>query len=257
MPSTLTKTTTGPPAGAGGARLNNRGRPCTSAGRRNATAVGSGLGNGGVVPPGRYERRRDSVTHDIRHGRRFREQWRRVLDHQLATGDVHRTAHAVASALSTFSNDVGKNAWPSQAKIGEVCGVSASTVNRSVKVLRQIGLLEWDHQFRQVDGKPHATSNLYEFRIPDALGEIVGVKKRSRRLDDHQIPKPAELVPDWQRDIDRRAHAVALLYTAAQYQAAETELLDDLADRPVEQRTFAAATLNKVWRTKHPTPPLE
>ena len=122
MPSTLTKHTTRP-ALAGPVRLNNRGRLCTSAGRRNATAIGTGLGNGGVKPPGTYERRRAAVTLEVRHHRRFREQWRRILDHQLSTGDIHRTVHSVGSALSTFSNDVAKNAWPSQAKIGKRAGV--------------------------------------------------------------------------------------------------------------------------------------
>lgn len=256
MPTALNKTTTAPPTSVA-VPLNNKGQPCTSAGRRNSTAIGSGLGNGGVTPPGTYERRRDSVTHEIRHHRRFREQWRRVLDEQLSTSDVHRTVHAVGSALAMFSNDTAKNVWPSQATIGERVGVSASTVCRAVAVLRKVGMLEWDHQFRQVEGAPKATSNLYEFRIPELLGESVGVKQRERRLGDHQIPKPVIVMPDWQRDIDARVHALVLVHRADQYSAAETELLDDLSGRPAQQLSFAAAALNELWRTRHPARRLE
>lgn len=256
MPTTLNKTRTTPPATVP-APLNNKGRPCTSVGQRNAASIGSGLGNGGVTPPGTYERRRDSVTHEIRHHRRFREQWRRVLDHLLSTGDIHRTVHAVGSALSMFSNDTAKNVWPAQATIGDRVGVSESTVCRALAVLREMGMLEYDHQFKQVDGKPRATSNLYEFRIPDALGNAVGVTQRTRRLNAHQIPTPAMVVPDWHRDIDARVHALVLVHTADHYGTAEAELLDDLDGRPAEQLSFAAAALNELWRTRHPAQHLE
>lgn len=255
MPTnTLNKTTT-PPAAAV-VPLNNRGRPCTSIGRRNAAAIGSGLGNGGVVPPGRYERRRDCVNHDPRGNPRFREQWRRCLDHLLVVADIPRTVHTVGSALITFSDSTGKLAWPSQAAIGERCNLSASTVGRALAVLRVLELLEWDHRFHQVDGQPAATSNLYEFRIPEALAATLNIGKRRRRsTGGHQIPAPETLMPAWQRSVESMVGAVILMHTADQYVQAEAALLSDLAGQPVEQLTFAAALLNEQWRERHPVAP--
>lgn len=228
-------------------RLNNQGLPCTSKGRRNAAAIGTNRGNGGVMPPGHYTRRRDVVRRENRHGRRFREQWRRVIDHLLAVGDIHRTVHAVASALSTHSSDTGKNAWPSHATLADQVGVSASTVCRALAELRAIGLVEWDHQFRQVDGKPRATSNLYEFRIPPPLGRVVNVDQRSMYRD--RTPPAhvtAKRAPDWQRDIDSHVHAIAQVST--DYMTAEAQLFNDFNGRSTEQLTFAAHALNEAWR---------
>lgn len=248
---TSTKPPGAPPTAT--VRLNNRGLPCTSAGRRNQAAIGSGLGNGGTPSPGHYERRKGCVQAEIRHHRMFREQWRRGLDHLLTIDSISRTDLAVGAALSTFSSQTGENVWPSHATIGARCKLSASTVQRSLAALRDLEMIEWDHRGVQIDGKPRATSNLYEFRIPEYVATAVGInRKRSRRLDEHQIPNPAHTVPDWQRDIDSRVASLVLVYGDDQYTAAEAELLDDLAGRPTEQLSFAAAALNERWRTAHP-----
>lgn len=252
MPTTTHKTTTGPSTAAT-VSLNNRGNPCTSIGRRNATAVGTGLGNGGVTPPGHYDRRRDCVNHDPRGNPYFREQWRRCLDHLLVVADIPRTVHTVGSALITFSDKAGELVWPSQAAIGERCNLSASTVGRALAVLRVLELLEWDHRFHQVAGKPKATSNLYEFKIPEALATTLRIGKRRRRqMSAHQIPMHEVLMPAWQRTVESMVGAVILMHTDDQYTEAETALLDDLAGQPVEQLTFAAALLNEKWREQRP-----
>jgi len=211
------------------------------------------MGNGGTPSPGRYERRKGCVEAEVRHHRQFRENWRRGLDHLLVVEAISRTVLVVGATLATFSNATGENVWPSQATIGARCRLSASTVQRSLAVLRTVGMLEWDHRGVQIDGKPRATSNLYEFRIPDYVATAVGAnRKRSRRLNEHQIPSPAHTVPDWQKDIDSRVASLVLVYRSDQYTDAEAELLDDLAGRPTEQLSFAAEALNERWRTARP-----
>src|SRR3954454_22053802 len=95
-------------------RTNARGNPSTSVGRRNLTAAGTGLGNGGVTPPRRYQRRRDCLGPD-RHDNRWRMDWLKVLTHLQSDGRIGPILAAVGAALASFSNDTGEHVWPSQA----------------------------------------------------------------------------------------------------------------------------------------------
>ena len=164
-------------------RTNARGNPWASRGRRNLTAAGSGLGNGGVTPPGHYTRRRDCLGPE-RHDNRWRMDWLKLLGHLLSEGRITPIDAGVGVALSTFSNDTGEHVWPSQATIGQRCGRSASVVQRSLAVLRGHGVLEWEHRFNGPTNdtpRPTATSNLYEFRLPRELLDEVGLRKKKRR----------------------------------------------------------------------------
>src|SRR4051812_42603024 len=127
-------------------RTNARGNPWRSIGRRNLAAAGTGLGNGGVTPPGHYLRRRDCLGPD-RHDNRWRMDWLKLLSYLLSEGRISAVDAGVGVALSTFSNDTGEHIWPPQAAIGQRCGRSASVVQRSLAVLRRHGLLEWEHRF--------------------------------------------------------------------------------------------------------------
>lgn len=244
-------------------RLNSRGHPCTSVGRRNAASIGSGRGNGGVLPP-QYERRRDSVGDD-RHSKMWRRWWLRVIGHLRDRGDLSVVDFAVLSALADFSSESGSHVWPSQATIGLRIGRSASTVNRSLCRARELRVVNWDHRFegptneyRGVKG----TSNLYEFLIPEDLATEMNIGQRrprrerpdrTTRHDRSPSPTPGYAPGlEWQRHID--SHVAAVVLSAATYQMAEAEVEDAFQDRDVQQRTYAASVLNERWQQSRAGP---
>ena len=62
---------------------------------------------------------------------------------------------------------------------------STSTAHRALAELRAVGLLEWNHRFEgptHDNPRPHPTSNLYEFVIPNQLAKEAGLTKRLQRL---------------------------------------------------------------------------
>lgn len=154
---------------------NNRGQPWTSAGSRNLSCVGTGLGNGGTPPPGHYERRRDCLG-VFSHDKMWREHWCRLVAAALFEGEITRTQHAVALALADHSGRDGHHVVPGHRRLGEMVGCSRSTVRRSLKRLREFGLLEWEHRFVGPGPDrplPRGTSNMYEFRLPtDRLAKL-------------------------------------------------------------------------------------
>src|SRR3954447_9231129 len=165
--------------------LNARGQPWTSRGRRNLAWVGSGFGNGGVTPPGRYERRRGCIGSDEHHDTFWMSDWRRLLAHLRHAGAISPNAYEVGSHLADFSNERGEHTWPSQATIGKRLERSASTVGRALAELRAAGVVEWDHRFEGPTNeipRPHPTSNMYEFRIPLELARAANLKRRIQRM---------------------------------------------------------------------------
>lgn len=237
-------------------RLNSRGRPCTSLGRRNSTAIGTGLGNGGVTPP-RYQRRRDA-TGSGRHPRSFREHWRRVLSHLLNESQIDPVTFAIGYALTEFSNERAESVWPAQATIGKRVGRSASTVNRRLRRLRDLGMLEWDHRFDSDTTERkgiRGTSNFYEFRIPDELMHAAGLPRqrqhqrpdRSRRHS--STPAPGNRTPtphEWQREID--STAAALARSAATFEVAHEEIESLYANQGPERASYARTALDDAWK---------
>jgi Helix-turn-helix domain len=230
-------------------RTNARGNPWTSAGRRNLTAAGTGLGNGGVRPPGHYTRRRDCLGPD-RHDNRWRMDWLKLLAHLQAHGRVTPIDVSVGVAIATFSNDTGEHVWPSQTVIGERCGRSASVVGRSLAALRAHGLLEWEHRFNgptHDNPLPSATSNLYEFRLPQDLLDEVGLRKRKRRSPARHLrhqPTPAR---DHERDqVMSMGAAQALL--ASSYEVGVAAVEHELAGRPAHLVLLAKEEYDVAWK---------
>ena len=138
-----------------------------------------GRGNGGSEPP-RYTRRKYG-TFDLEGpsartlavvGTSFRSYWSECVMWHFKRGELTTTDLAVAMVLAEYSNDAMKEVWPSQETIGAAIGRSASTVNRSLRRMRALGLVEWAHRFlRPEKGLPRATTNLYHFRLSDVWAE--------------------------------------------------------------------------------------
>lgn len=176
---------TAPPAAP--PATNNRGQPWSSVGLRNMGCVGTGLGNGGTPPPGRYERRRECLG-PFAHDKRWRAHWQRCLLDALAEDEITRTYYAIGMSLSDYSGADGHHVFPSHRRLADDVHCSRSTVRRALKRLRELGLLEWEHRFLGPGPNnplPRGTSNLYEFLLPaDRLAKL-GLRQPRPPLANH------------------------------------------------------------------------
>lgn len=155
--------------------MNNRGQPWSSVGLRNVGCVGTGLGNGGTPAPGRYERRRGCLG-PFTHDKRWRSHWLRCVGDALVHGEITPIIHTVGTMLATYSGHDGHHVFPSHRRLADDVGRSRSTVQRALRRLRELGLLEWEHRFLGPGPDnpfPRGTSNLYEFLLPaDRLARL-------------------------------------------------------------------------------------
>jgi len=184
-----------------------------------------------------------------------------VLSLLLDEGRIDPVTFAIGHALSEFSNDAAENVWPAQQTIGKKVGRSGSTVCRRLRVLRELGMLEWDHRFEGDTNERkgiRGTSNFYEFRIPDDLAEQAGLHRhrRHRRPDRTQRhPSPAIRVPalgEWQGQVDSTAAAIAR--SAATFAEAEAEIESLYSDLDAGRVMYARNALEEAWQ-QHRAPP--
>jgi len=230
-------------------RTNARGNPWTSKGRRNLAAAGSGLGNGGVVPPGHYIRRR-GILGPGRHDNRWRLDWLKLLSHLLSESRITPIDAGVGVALSTFSNDTGEHVWPSHATIGQRCGRSPSVVGRSLATLRAHGLLEWEHRFNGPTNetpRPTATSNIYEFLLPRELLDEVGLRKKKRRDAGRHPKHQSTPTRNHERELVMSMGAAQALL-APNYAAGIAVVEHELADRSADLILLAKEEYDVAWK---------
>ncbi|MGE3449395.1 MAG: hypothetical protein AB7H92_17655 [Microbacteriaceae bacterium] len=171
-------------------RYNNRGQPVTSIGQRNAAAIGTNHGNGGVTPPGHYRRRRNNLTvspdgKEHRNGKMARERLLRLNRKLRAAGVITRTEFDAVESLADISDGWLSRRVPAHATIGRGFGVSASTVCRALNSYREkvvvrngdglviFRVLEWEHVmiFDPELRRRRGTSNTYEFRVDGTFSE--------------------------------------------------------------------------------------
>jgi hypothetical protein len=176
--------------------LTTRGQPTTSRGLRNASCIGTSLGNGGVTAPGTYERRRNIIDPEERHDAWWRRDWLLQLAEMYKARLISERAMTAGQLIATYSSDTGQPVFATQATIGgggrqPIPGVfndgkSASTINRGLAELRHAGALEWEHRFLAPDkGNPkvRATSNLYVFRFATTFcSTVASLTKRIERI---------------------------------------------------------------------------
>ncbi|CAN5810344.1 hypothetical protein BH24ACT5_BH24ACT5_01540 [soil metagenome] len=226
--------------------VNNRGAPWSSVGGRNLGWAGTGLGNGGVTPPGSYPRRRDCLkagTHD----RMWREHWLRLVNQALIAGELNPTQHAVAAVLAEHSNQHGAHVYPGHHRLGDMVQRSRSTVRRALKRLRELELIDWEHRFRKPDtvaDHPRGTSNLYAFLLPAVRLAAAGLRQpRPPRANNGGRTTAPKRVPH---------HDAAESFAAAEAQQAATfdearERIDAAyLDRP-DVAAFAVDALTRYW----------
>lgn len=97
------------------------------------------------------------------------------------------TAKAVAVVLSTYSNLDGSNIFPGRLRLAAVLEKSPSTVDRALKLLRDIGLIE-----RVSEGSYYgrrAVADRYRLTIPSDLLEVVEL------LDPDEMPAEDQSAP--------------------------------------------------------------
>ena len=90
-----------------------------------------------------------------------RQQWREAVrkDTRLTAGQ-----RLVLTALDEFRNRTRDNAWPTNATLGEACGVSRQTANGALKRAEELGYLVATSRGRRHDGRPGAV--VWKFSIP-------------------------------------------------------------------------------------------
>lgn len=235
---------------------NNRGQPWRSVGRRNLGCVGTGLGNGGSAPPGDYQRRRHCIDDGV-HDRMWREHWLRCLLRLLGDGELTVTEHAVGQVLAEVSNPHGKVVYPGHRYLGGKVGRSASTVQRALTRLRELGLVEWEHRFLAPTAEcDHArgTSNLYEFRLPADLLQRLGL--RQPRAPRHAHRGSGRTTPP-ARDHKREqavSSARGAALTSATYREAADEI-EGLYRDDVGLAMVALDALERFWAECRGSPP--
>ena len=90
-----------------------------------------------------------------------RQQWREAVrkDTRLTAGQ-----RLVLTALDEFRNRTRDNAWPTNATLGEACGVSRQSANRALKRAEELGYLVAVSRPRRHDGRQGAV--VWKFNIP-------------------------------------------------------------------------------------------
>lgn len=90
-----------------------------------------------------------------------RQYWREAVrkDTRLTTGQ-----RLVLTALDEFRNKIKDNAWPTNATLGDACGMSRQSVNRALKRAEELGYLVAASRPRRQDGRQGAV--VWKFNIP-------------------------------------------------------------------------------------------
>ena len=90
-----------------------------------------------------------------------RQQWREAVrkDTRLTAGQ-----RLVLTALDEFRNRTRDNAWPTNATLGEACGVSRQSANKALKRAEELGYLVAVSRPRRHDGRQGAV--VWKFSIP-------------------------------------------------------------------------------------------
>ena len=105
-----------------------------------------------------------------------RQQWREAVrkDTRLTAGQ-----RLVLTALDEFRNRTRDNAWPTNATLGEACGVSRQTANGALKRAEELGYLVAVSRPRRHDGRQGAV--VWKFNIPrNPESSTVDTGERSR-----------------------------------------------------------------------------
>ena len=96
------------------------------------------------------------------------------------------TTRLVALAIADHASDDGKNAWPSVARLAQMCACSEATVRRAIKELQDLGELHVEHQAGGPrDMRDDRRPNRYTMRCPQIVDKYVdGVSGVIPRMDD-------------------------------------------------------------------------
>lgn len=96
------------------------------------------------------------------------------------------TTRLVALAIADHASDDGTNAWPSVARLAQMCACSEATVRRSIKELQELGELLVDRQGGGPrDMRDDRRPNRYTVRCPQAGDKYTdGVSAVIPRMDD-------------------------------------------------------------------------
>lgn len=96
------------------------------------------------------------------------------------------TTRLVALAIADHASDDGKNAWPSVARLAQMCACSEATVRRAIKELRDLGELHIETQAGGPrDMRDDRRPNRYTVRCPQAGDKYTdGVSAVIPRMDD-------------------------------------------------------------------------
>lgn len=98
------------------------------------------------------------------------------------------TAKAVAIVLSTYSNLDGSNIYPGRLRLAAVLEKSPSTVDRALRQLRDLGLIERVSEGRS--GGRRAVADRYRLTIPSDLLDVVPM------LDPDELSASVTTVPE-------------------------------------------------------------